>query len=186
MPSRLRERALSVSLPALGGFVFCAHELKEKLMNQNVSAIPAGRAGISPYLTVSGAAAAIAFYEKVFDARELFRLDAPDGRIGHAELMISGTWVMISDEYPEMQVYGPQTLGSPVTLHLYVADVDAVVERALAAGATLLRPVADQFYGDRGGKLRDPFGHQWWLATHTEDVSPQQMRERAQKLFGAG
>jgi PhnB protein len=156
-------------------------------MSTQVEPIPEGRHGVTPYLTVAGGAAAIDFYKQVFDAIELFRLDAPGGHIGHAELLIGGNVIYLSDEFPEMDVRGPASIGgSPVTLSLYVNDVDAVAARAVAAGATLLRPVADQFYGDRGGKLRDPFGHVWWLATHIEDVSPEEMKTRADRLFGGG
>ena len=154
-------------------------------MNAKVDPIPAGRNGVVPYLTVAGGAAAIEYYIKVFDATELFRLDAPGGRVGHAELSIGGNVIYLSDEFPEMDVHGPLSVGgTPVTLHLYVKDVDAVAQRAVDEGATLIRPVADQFYGDRGGKLRDPFGHLWWIATHIEDVSPEEMSTRAKNLFG--
>ena len=156
-------------------------------MSTQVEPIPEGRHGVTPYLIVADGAAAIDFYKQVLDARELFRIAAPGGRIGHAELSIGGTIVYLADEHPEMDVRGPASIGgTPVTLSLYVKNVDVVVERAVAAGATLLRPVADQFYGDRGGKLRDPFGHVWWLATHIEDVSPEEMKARADRLFGGG
>lgn len=155
-------------------------------MSKSVEPIPGGRSGVTPYLTVRGAADAITFYQEVFGARELFRLTQPGGGIGHAELQIGNGLVYISDEYPEMDVRGPLSVGSsPVLLHLYVADADAVVERAVAKGARVLRPLADQFYGDRGAKLQDPFGHIWWVATHIEDVSHDEMRARAQKLFGS-
>lgn len=155
-------------------------------MNDKIDSIPAGRVGVLPYLTVSDSVAAIDFYAKVFGAAELFRLDLPDGRVGHAELSIGGSVVYLSDEFPDMNVRCPVAFGgSPVMLHLYVDDVDAVVQRALDAGATLERPVVDQFYGDRGGKLRDPFGHLWWIATRIEDVGPEEMRLRALKLFSA-
>jgi PhnB protein len=158
---------------------------QEEVMNAQVDPIPEGCHGVTPYLTVAGGAAAIDFYTKVFGATEVFRLDAPGGRVGHAELEIGGGIVYLSDEFPEMDVHGPLAVGgTPVTLHLYVKDVDAVVQRAVDEGATLIRPVADQFYGDRGGKLRDPFGHLWWLATRIENVSAEEMRVRAEKLFG--
>jgi PhnB protein len=158
---------------------------QETAMNAKVDPIPEGRHGVTPYMTVAGGAAAIEFYTKVFGATEVFRLDAPGGRVGHAELSIGGNVVYLSDEFPEMDVRGPLSVGgTPVTLHLYVEDVDAVAQRAVDEGATLVRPVADQFYGDRGGKVRDPFGHLWWIATHIEDVSPEEMRVRAENLFG--
>jgi PhnB protein len=155
-------------------------------MSNPVSPIPEERNGVIPYLTVAGGAAAIEFYKKVFDARELFRLDGPDGHIGHAELSIGGRVMYLSDEFPQMDVLGPLSRGGAgMTLSLYVNDVDEVVARALTEGASVIRPVADQFYGDRGGKLRDPFGHVWWISTHIEDVSPAEMKTRADKLFGS-
>jgi PhnB protein len=144
--------------------------------------IPDGYHSVTPYLIVTDAARAIAFYEKAFAAKELFRMAEPGGRVGHAELQIGDSRVMIADEHPEIQARGPQSIGgSPVTIHLYVEDVDATVARAVAAGAQLTRPVADQFYGDRNGGLTDPFGHTWWVATHTEDVSEEEMERRARE-----
>jgi PhnB protein len=137
-----------------------------------------------PYLTVKNADAAIAFYKTAFGAEETLRL-ASRGMVGHAEMKIGDAQFMLSDEFPEMDILGPETRGgSPVVMHLYVDDVDAFVARAVAAGAKVLRPVEDQFYGDRGGKLVDPFGHLWWFATHKEDVSPEEMKRRAAALFG--
>ena len=154
-------------------------------MSNNVKPIPDGYAGPTPYMTVSNAAAAIDFYKGVFGAVEKMRIAEDSGRIGHAELEISGGILMLSDEYPEMDARAPQTVGgTPVTIHLYLEDVDAVVERAVARGAKLLRPVADQFYGDRAGKIADPFGHQWFLCTHKEDVSEEEIKRRAKALFG--
>ncbi|MEO8227817.1 MAG: VOC family protein [Gemmatimonadota bacterium] len=139
---------------------------------------------LTPYLTVRNGAAALDFYARAFGAVEVSRLVDPAGRIGHAELRIGEARVMLSDEYPEMNVVGPETLGgTSVALHLYTEDVDALAARAIAAGATVLHPVADQFYGDRGGKLRDPFGHTWWIASHIEDVAPDEMARRAAALF---
>jgi PhnB protein len=135
---------------------------------------------------VGNAAGAIEFYKEAFGAVEVMRLDEAGGRVGHAELRIGRAIIYLSDEYPEMDVRGPESFGgSPVTIHLYVEDVDSVVSKAERAGAKIVRPVADQFYGDRGGKLVDPFGHAWWIATHKEDVSPEEMRSRAAKLFGS-
>jgi PhnB protein len=154
-------------------------------MPNQVEPVPEGRGAPTAYLTVKNAAAAIDFYKRVFEAKELMRMADPSGRIGHAELAIGQGAIYLSDEHPEMDVKAPETLGgSPVAISLYVKDVDAVVERAKSAGATVLRPVEDQFYGDRGGKLKDPFGHVWWIATHKEDVSEPEMKRRAAALFG--
>src|SRR5262249_16349219 len=129
------------------------------------------------------AARAIEFYERAFGATELFRLAEPSGRIGHAELKIGEARIMLSDEYAEMGVRSPQSLGgTPVRIHLYVEDVDALAARAVAAGAALQRPVTDQFYGDRSGWLVDPFGHQWNISTHKEDVSAEEMQRRYEKM----
>jgi PhnB protein len=155
------------------------------LMNAKVDPIPADRHGVVPYIAVAGGASAIDFYTKVFGATETFRLEQPDGRIGHAELSIGGNVIYLCDEFPDYGTTGPLSVGgTPVMLHLYVKDVDDVAQRAIDEGATILRAVEDQFYGDRGGKLRDPFGHVWWIASHIEDVSPDEMRARAEKLFG--
>jgi PhnB protein len=149
-------------------------------MASNVKAIPDGYHSITPYITVDGGAAAIEFYKKVFDAVERLRMDGPDGKIGHTELLIGDSVLMMSDEYPEMNARGPKTVGgSPVSLALYVTDVDAVVKKAVAAGATLERPVENRFYGDRTGTIKDPFGHTWHIGTHVEDVSPEELQKRA-------
>jgi PhnB protein len=134
---------------------------------------------LSPYLAIGGAARAIGFYRQAFGAVELMRLADPSGRIGHAEIEIEGARIMLADEHPEMDVRGPLAYGgSPVSLHLYVADVDAVFERAVAAGAKPVRPPADQFYGDRSATLVDPFGHRWFLATRKHEVSVEEMTRR--------
>lgn len=147
--------------------------------------IPDGYPGATPYLCVRNAAAAIEFYKTAFGATESMRIGDPAGKIGHAEIRIGSAPIMLSDEFPEMGVVSPQTLGgSPVGIHLYVEDVDALAGRAVAAGAKVLRPVEDQFYGDRAGKLEDPFGHAWWLSTRKEDMSPEEMKKRAAALFG--
>lgn len=144
-----------------------------------VNPIPQGYCTVTPYLIVKGAARAIEFYQKAFDATESMRLAQPDGRVGHAEIKIGNSPVMLADEFPEMGVRGPQSLGgSPVVLALYVEDVDARFSQALAAGATVLRPVKDQFYGDRSGTLTDPFGHVWTLATHKQDLSSEEIQRR--------
>lgn len=149
-------------------------------MASKVNPIPEGYHSVTPYLIIKGAAAAIEFYQKAFGATELFRMAQPDGRVGHAEIRIGDSTIMMADEFPEMGHVSPKTLGgSAVSLMIYVADVDAVFAQALAAGAAEDRPVEDKFYGDRGGSLVDPFGHVWHIATHTEDVSPEEMQKRA-------
>jgi PhnB protein len=151
----------------------------------NVKPIPDGYPQLTPYLCIDGAAQAIDFYGKVFGAKERMRMPAPGGKVGHAELQIGDSVVMLSDEYPEMDVRGPKSIGgTPTTLSLYVDDVDAVVARAVAQGAKLLRPVKDEFYGDRSGQIEDPFGHRWSIATHIEDVSPEEMQRRAAEVMG--
>jgi PhnB protein len=145
--------------------------------------IPEGYNSITPYLIVKGAADAIDYYKNVFGATEVMRMAQPDGRIGHAELKIGNSHIMLADEFPEMEHRGPLSLGSsPVSMLLYVEDADAVVARAVSAGAKILKPVQDQFYGDRSGFIQDPFGHLWGVATHKEDVSPQEMEERMKKM----
>jgi len=130
-----------------------------------------------PYLTVHDCAAALAFYREAFGARELYRLTAPDGRIGHAEIEIGDSRLMLSDEYPDFGALSPPTVGgSPVKMMLYLPDADAAVERAVKAGATPMRPVIDEFYGDRVGMVADPFGFSWFLATHIRDVPPAEMQ----------
>jgi PhnB protein len=142
---------------------------------------------ITPYIIVKGAAQAIAFYEKAFGAREDYRLSEPDGRIGHAELIIGAGRLMLADESPAFGALSPATVGgTPVKLHLAVADVDSVMERAREAGATILRPAQDQFYGERSGMLADPFGHQWFLGTHKEAVTPEDMQKRYADSFKVG
>lgn len=148
-------------------------------MANKVKPIPEGYLNVTPYLVIKGAAAAIDFYKKAFGAVEVMRMPQPDGRVGHAELKFGDSIVMLADEFPEMAVVGPKTLGNTsVALLLYVDDVDKAVERAVSLGATIKKPVADQFYGDRTGTLEDPFGHKWTLAVHLEDVSPEEMERR--------
>ena len=151
----------------------------------DVKPIPEGYPQVTPYLCVEGANAAIDFYSEVFGATERMRMPAPDGKIGHAELQIGDSVIMLSDEYPEMGQRSPKAFGgSPVTISVYVEDVDAVFERAMKAGAKELRGVEDQFYGDRSGQFEDPFGHKWSVATHVEDVSPDEMNRRAEAMGG--
>ena len=152
-----------------------------------VKPIPDGYPQITPYLYVDGASAAIEFYRTVFGATERMRMDAPGGKIGHAELEIGDSLIMLSDEYPDMGARAPKTIGgTPVMLNVYVEDVDAVFARAIDAGATARRPVQDQFYGDRTGQFEDPFGHQWNVATHVEDVPPDEMAKRAAAMAEGG
>lgn len=148
-------------------------------MSPSVKPIPDGHDGVSPYLFIAGAAKAIDFYIKVFKAVELFHMPGPDGKIMHAELRIGHSVVMLADEFPEMGAKGPAAYGgSPVMLHLYVADVDATIAGAVAAGGNQTRPVQDQFYGDRTGMFVDPFGYTWYVATHKEDLTPEEMKRR--------
>ena len=154
-------------------------------MSKQVKAIPEGYEGATPYLSIKGAADAIEFYKNAFGATETLRLADPAGKIGHAELKIGRAIIMLADEYPEMGFVGPKTSGgSPVTIHLYVEDVDALARQVEAAGAKVLRPVADQFYGDRVGQFEDPFGHRWSLSTRKEDLSAEEMKKRAAAMFG--
>ncbi len=140
-----------------------------------------------PYLHVKGGARAIDFYRQAFGAEETLRLEEPGGRIGHAEIQIGGARIMLADEYPEHGILGPQSLGgTSVGLHLTVPDVDAVAERAVAAGAKLTRPLQDQFYGERTCKLEDPFGHVWHVVTHKEDVSREEMQRRYEAMMAGG
>lgn len=151
----------------------------------DVKPIPDDYPRITPYLCVGDAAAAIDFMVDVFDATERMRLTAPDGKIGHAEVAIGDGLIMVSDEYPEMGVLGPKSIGgTAVTISVYVEDADATYAKAVAAGATAERPVETQFYGDRGGMFVDPFGHRWHVATHVEDVPPDEMARRSAEMFG--
>jgi PhnB protein len=144
-----------------------------------VRPIPEGYSAVTPYLIVTGAAGAIDYYKKVFGATELMRFDQPDGKIAHAEIQIRDTKIMLADENPEQGYRSPKSLGGSGTgLMLYVDDVDRVFSRAVDAGATTQQPVKDQFYGDRSGALVDPFGHLWTIATHVEDVAPEDMQRR--------
>lgn len=148
-------------------------------MANKVKPIPDGYHNVTPYLVIKGAAAAIDFYKQALGAVEVMRMPQPDGRVGHAELKFGDSFVMLADEFPEMNIVGPKTLGNTsVALLLYVDDVDKTVERAVSLGATIKKPVADQFYGDRTGTIEDPYGHKWTLAVHTEDVSPEEMERR--------
>jgi PhnB protein len=148
-------------------------------MAKQVRAIPEGHHTVTPYLIVGDAAGALAFYKKAFGTEELMRIAAPNGKIGHAEIRIGDSVIMLADEHPDMNARGPHAFGgSPVSIHLYVEDVDAVAGQAIAAGATVIRPVQDQFYGDRSGSFTDPFGHSWHVATHKEDLTREELDKR--------
>ena len=152
-----------------------------------VNPIPEGYPRVTPYLIVDGGSAAIDFYSSVLGATERMRMDGPDGKIGHAEIEIGDSVVMLADEHPEMNARGPRSIGgSPVSMMVYVEDVDDVFSRALDAGAKELRPVEKHFYGDRMGAFEDPFGHEWNVATHVEDVPPEEMEKRAAEAAQAG
>ena len=153
-------------------------------MASEVKPIPDGCEGATPYLCVNVASAALEFYTKALGATEVYRLTEPSGKIGHAEIRIGRAVIMLADEYPESGHRSPKSLGgTPVKIHLYVADADAMVSRAYDAGAKILQPVKDEFYGDRNGKLEDPFGHIWFIATRKEDVSPEEVRNRFAAFF---
>jgi PhnB protein len=150
-----------------------------------VKPIPEGYHSVTPYLIIKGAADAIEFYKKAFGATELFRMPQPDGKVAHAEIKIGDSPIMLSDEHPEMGYVSPTSIGgSPVSLMIYVEDVDTIFKQAITAGGEQLKPLQDQFYGDRSGSLKDPFGHVWHVATHVEDVSPEEMDKRAAAAHG--
>jgi len=152
-----------------------------------VKPIPDGYHTATPYLIIGGAGDAIEFYKKAFGATELFRFSMPGGKIGHAEIKIGDSPIMLADEFPEMGHKSPQSLGgSPVSLMIYVTDVDTIFNQAVAAGATVKEAVSDKFYGDRLGTVTDPFGHIWHVATHKEDVSLEEMEKRAKAAHGGG
>jgi PhnB protein len=150
-----------------------------------VKPIPDGFHSVTPYLTVRGGVEAIEFYKQAFGAVERCRMPSPDGKgIGHAELLIGNSIVMLSDEFPEYKKLSPLTIkGTAVSLALYVEDVDAVYNRAVAAGAKVVQPLTDKFYGDRSGCITDPFGHEWTIMTHKEDVSPEEMDRRLKEFY---
>jgi uncharacterized glyoxalase superfamily protein PhnB len=147
--------------------------------------IPDGFRTVTPHLIIRDAAGAIEFYKKAFAAEEIIRMPAPDGRVMHAEMKIGDSVIMIAEEFPEYGNKSPQSLGgSPVTTHLYVTDTDAWMDRATKAGAKVTMPAMDAFWGDRYGKVEDPFGHHWSIATHTQDLTPEEIMEGAKKMFG--
>jgi PhnB protein len=158
-----------------------SYRLKEIKM---IKAIPEGYHSITPYLIVSNAAKAIEFYKQAFNAKEIMRLNMGN-KVGHAELQIGDSKIMLADEHPEMDARSPTTIGgSPISLHLYVQDVDATVKQAVSAGGKLVRPVDNKFYGDRSGEVQDPFGHRWYVATHIEDVAPEEIDRRVKEMCG--
>lgn len=151
-----------------------------------VKPIPDGYHSVTPYLIVNGGVAALDFYQRAFGAIEVMRLPTPAGTLGHAEIKIGNSHVMLADEFPEMGAVGPHTVGgTPLTLLIYVEDCDAVFDQAVAAGAKVVRPLADQFYGDRSGMIEDPFGHKWSIATHQEDLTPDEIMARAAQQMSA-
>jgi PhnB protein len=146
----------------------------------NVKPVPEGYHSVTPYLFIKGAASAIEFYKSVFGATEIMRMTGPDGKVGHSEIKIGDSTIMLADENPQAGARSPQTIGgTAVSMHVYVPNVDGVVQKAVDGGAKLARPVKDQFYGDRSGTLIDPFGHMWNVATHIEDVTPEEIEKRA-------
>ncbi|WP_175407585.1 VOC family protein [Streptomyces sp. TRM64462] len=146
--------------------------------------IPEEYPRLTPYLYVDGAAAAIDFYTSVFGATERIRFPTPDGKLGHAELQIGNSVLMLADEFPEMGAVGPKKVGgSPLSIMVYVEDVDAAVERAVSLGAKVLQPVENKFYGDRSGQIEDPYGHRWDVSTHVEDIPPDEMARRAEEMM---
>jgi PhnB protein len=155
-------------------------------VSEKVKPVPDGYHSLTPYLIVGDAARAIEFYKEAFGAEELMRMGEPGGKVGHAELKVGDSIFMLADEFPEMNRRGPHSIGgTPLMLMLYVEDVDAVVGRAISAGAKIERPIKDQFYGDRAGGVEDPFGHLWYIATHVEDVPPEEMERRVAAMHQA-
>lgn len=150
-----------------------------------VKAIPDGYPRVTPYLYIDGAKAAIDFYTTILGAEVRMTMPGPDGKIGHAELSLGDSVIMLADEFPDMGARGPKSVGgSPVTMHVYVEDVDDTFARAISAGAQSVRPVEDKFYGDRGGEFEDPFGHRWSIASHIEDLTPEEMEARMGQMPG--
>jgi PhnB protein len=158
--------------------------MKKARSMKKVKPVPDGYHTVTPYLACGDAAKAITFYKQAFGAKELLRIPGPGGKVGHAELRIGDSRVMLADEYREMDFLSPLTRGgSAVHLHIYVTNADKTVERAVAAGAKVVQPLQDKFYGDRTGSVQDPFGHVWHIATHVEDVPPRELKKRAEKMM---
>ncbi len=160
---------------------------KAKKATKKVLAQPKGYYAVTPYLVVENASKAINFYKAGFGAKEVMCMNTPDGKVAHAELKIGDSKIMLGEECPQKGTKSPTSLGgTPMSIYLYVKNVDAVMQSAVAAGATVIREAQDMFYGDRSGGLQDPSGHQWYVATHIEDVSPANMKKRASELYGSG
>jgi PhnB protein len=152
-----------------------------------VKPVPEGYHVVTPYLIVDGAAKALDFYKQVFGAKERMRMPGPGGKVGHAEINIGDSVIMLADEHPEMGARGPKSFGgSPTSIVVYVENVDATVKAAVGAGAKIVRPIEDKFYGDRSGTIEDPFGHHWHVSTHVEDVSPEELQRRAAAMAKSG
>lgn len=152
--------------------------------SKKVMPVPKGYHNVTAYLIVNNAAKAIDFYKAAFGAKEVMRMAKPDGKVGHAEIRIGDSKIMLGDECPEMDVHSPETYGgSAVGIHLYMKNVDQIVEKAIGLGARLIRPAQDMFYGDRSAAVTDPFGHRWFVSTHIEDVTPAKIRKRAAELY---
>jgi PhnB protein len=161
--------------------------MKKAKKAKKVAPIPKGYHEVTPYLSIRGAAEALAFYKKAFGAVELMRMAGPEGKLGHAEIRIGASHIMLADEHPSMDFLSPQSRGgTTVPIHLYVKNADATAERAVKAGAKVIRPVELQFYGDRLGTVQDPFGHVWYLATHVEDVPMKELKKRAAQKAAGG
>jgi PhnB protein len=160
-----------------------AKKAKARAKPKKVLPIPKGYHAVTAYLSVQNAARALDFYKRAFGAKELMRMPMPDGKLGHAEIKVGDSHVMLADEMPNMGFLSPQSRGgTTVQLHLYVRDVDATVQQAVAAGGKLTRPIEDKFYGDRAGTVEDPYGHVWYIATHKEDVPPKEMKRRMDEM----
>jgi PhnB protein len=178
--SRLKKsKPLAVKKPRL--------KIKKTLTKRKakVSAIPKGYHNVTPYLVVEGASEAINFYKSTFGAKQVFRMDKPDGKVGHAELKIGDAKIMLADKCPEMEKMVGEDYGSgAISIHLYVKNVDTTIEKAVSGGAKIIMPAQDMFYGDRNGMIKDPFGHIWSVATHIEDVTPAKIKKRAVEFYG--
>jgi len=165
-------------------FQVIINRMNDKITYESNKKIPEGYHSITPVLIVKDGNAAIEFYKKGFDVEERHRMKSPDGRVAHAELKLGDSIFMLSDEYPEMKCHSPNSIGgSPVSMYVYVEDVDELFNKAVSAGAKVLDPVKDQFWGDRHGRLEDPFGHLWSMATHKKDLSEEEMRKAAEAAF---
>src|SRR5262245_13558843 len=161
--------------------------MQETSMASNVKAVPKGYHNVTPYLIIDGAARALEFYKQVFGATERMRMSSPGGKVGHAEINIGDSIIMLADEHPEMGARAPGAFGgAAVSIMLYVEDVDATVKNAVSRGAKVLQPVEDKFYGDRTGTIEDPFGHHWHVGTHKEDVPEEELRRRAAAMAKSG